>query len=167
MSALLCSGLRSSPRLAFDSVARQLDAVLPNGSVIGTVVPGTVVGEMSFFRGGKRGCDMKATISGSIAVLKFSDMVGISSAASALAHKLVLAFAREACLHSVFPQATPFMKVITIGSSRGSPFLTCPTPPRSSSPYRTSPYLTLTLALPHLAHHVGEQARRLPRVLGL
>ena len=86
----------------------ELEAVLPNGAVIGTVFPGTVVGEMALFRGGKRGCDMRATISGSIAVLKFSDVDTVASESPQLAHKLLLAFAREGYLHTVFPQASPF-----------------------------------------------------------
>ena len=88
----------------------ELEAVLPNGAVIGTVFPGTVVGEMALFRGGKRGCDMRATISGSIAVLKFSDVDTVASESPQLAHKLLLAFAREGYLHTVFPQASPFMR---------------------------------------------------------
>ena len=88
----------------------ELEAVLPNGAVIGTVFPGTVVGEMALFRGGKRGCDMRATISGSIAVLKFSDVDTVASESPQLAHKLLLAFAREGYLHTVFPQASPFIR---------------------------------------------------------
>ena len=97
----------------------ELEAVLPDGKVIGTVVPGTVVGEMALFRGGKRGCDMRATIAGSIAVLKFSDVEKISAESPVLAHKLLLAFGREAYLHMVFPQMSPFVRVSKIEGGLG------------------------------------------------
>ena len=84
----------------------ELEALLPSGAVIGRVLPGTVVGEMAMFCGGKRGCDMKAIDAGSIAVLRFSSLEHIESVA--LLHKLMLAFGREAYLHSVNPQISPF-----------------------------------------------------------
>ena len=87
----------------------ELEASLYTGAVIGRVMPGTVVGEMALFRGGKRGCDMRAVNSGAIAVLRFSEFERIESIA--LQHKLMIAFGREAYLHSVHPQQSPFMRI--------------------------------------------------------
>ena len=87
----------------------ELEAVLPDGKVLGTVVQGSVVGEMALFRGGKRGCDMRATSTGSIAVLKFSSLETLNSNV-ALLHKLLRVFGREAFLHTVNAQASPFLE---------------------------------------------------------
>jgi hypothetical protein len=69
------------------------------------VIAGSVLGEMAMFRGGKRGCDMRASNAGQIAVLRFALLSSITSVR--LVQKLMMAFGREAYLHSVHPQATP------------------------------------------------------------
>jgi len=89
----------------------ELEALLPwsPGNVVGRVTPGTVVGEMALFRGGKRGCDMRATSAGSIAVLKFASLDTLDNNV-ALLHKLLRIFGREAYLHTVNAQASPFLE---------------------------------------------------------
>ena len=52
---------------------------------------------------------MRAVNSGAIAVLRFSEFERIESIA--LQHKLMIAFGREAYLHSVHPQQSPFMRI--------------------------------------------------------
>jgi hypothetical protein len=79
-----------------------LEAVAPGGAVLGQVHRGAIVGEMSLFRGGKRGCDMRATSTGTIAVLRYIVMDRLADAN--LLHKLTLVFGKEAYLHTLFPQ---------------------------------------------------------------
>ena len=97
----------------------ELEAQMPNGVVIGRVTPGTVVGEMALFRGGKRGCDMRATSTGSIAVLKFSNLDALDSNVGLL-HKLMMAFGREAVLHTVTAQISPFLQATNSVSQAGA-----------------------------------------------
>ena len=66
---------------------------------------------MSLFRGGKRGCDMRATLAGTVAVLKFSEFEVIYKELPSLAHKLMMSFGREAYLHTIFSQNSAFSKV--------------------------------------------------------
>lgn len=94
----------------------EISAILPNGTVVGCVVAGSVVGEMALFRGGKRGCDMRANNSGEIALLRFGTVQLMESVT--LMQKLMLAFGKEAYLHSVLPQSSPSLKPFAGAANR-------------------------------------------------
>lgn len=85
----------------------KIDAVV-DSSVLGTLSPGAIVGEMALFRGGKRMADLiGAGGGGSMASLLFSDLPALFEAHPATAHKLLVAFGAAAAQKLVFPHPTP------------------------------------------------------------
>ena len=75
----------------------QLDVVMQKGgAILGSLYPGRIVGEMAFFRGGRRGASIFGVEAGMIATLKFADMPLLYMRSAAAATNMVLALGRAA-----------------------------------------------------------------------
>ena len=77
------------------------------GSSLSVLVPGTIVGEMSLFRGGTRFCDLVGRGKGSLAALLYEDIPALYARAPAVAHRLIQCFGKSATCKLVQPHPPP------------------------------------------------------------
>ena len=84
-----------------------LDAVLEDGTILGTLRKGQIVGEMALFRGGKRMCDMVGQGSGALGALLFADLPAMYRNEPRITQKLMAKFGMAASSKLVFPHKMP------------------------------------------------------------
>lgn len=101
----------------------QLD-VKSGSTVLATLNPGRIVGEMAFFRGGKRGASMVGAASGTIAILQFASMPRLFDKDSGTATNMVRAMGRAAVrkmelTQDIIPRTSESVMTLAMGR-RGS-----------------------------------------------
>ena len=91
------------------------------GGIVRVLKPGTIVGEMSLFRGGARYCDLVGRGNGALAALLFDDLPALYAAAPLVAHRLVSCFGRSATCKLVQPHPLPGGPALAVDSLSTSP----------------------------------------------
>ena len=71
-----------------------LEVVVGDGRVVAELEAGRIIGEMAFFRGGKRNASIRGQDGGTLAVMLFSDMLKLYEQSSECATALVLSLGR-------------------------------------------------------------------------
>ena len=85
----------------------RINAVTRMGDLLGTLQPGAIVGEMAFFRGEKRMCDLVSDGPVMLATMLFTDIPALLMANPKAANKLLLCFGTAAAYKLVFPHPLP------------------------------------------------------------